>query len=98
MKEDPGAADDVIPRALLKAAEVIGGITPLHLAAYEGDLELVRLLVGLGADADREDSQFGSTPRGWAEHAHADAVVEYLDSLSSAMPRSAGPPGQAGPD
>jgi hypothetical protein len=72
-----------------------GGTTPLHIAAYEGNLELVRLLVSLGADPVRKDRHFQSTPLGWAQHAHADAVVDYLDSLSSARPRSADQPGLA---
>ena len=75
-----------------------GGASPLHVAAYDGDLEMVRLLVGLGADTEREDPEFRSTPLGWAEHAHADAVVDYLRSLSSATPRAAGPPDPADVD
>ena len=72
-----------------------GGTTPLHLAAYEGDLELARLLVSLGADPDRPDPAFGSTPVGWAEHAHHDELADYLRSVSSATPRSVDPPGPA---
>ena len=74
-----------------------GRTTPLHQAAYEGDLELARLLVELGADVDREDPTFHSTPVGWAEHAHADAVADYLRSVSSARPTAADPPGPADP-
>ena len=75
-----------------------GGTTPLHLAAYEGDLELARLLVSLGADPDRRDPAFGSTPAGWAEHAHHDEVADYLRMVSSATPRPADPPGPVGGD
>ncbi len=83
-------------RLLVEAGFPIDGgdsASPLHVAAYDGDLEMVRLLVSLGADTERTDPQFHSTPLGWAEHAHADAVVDYLRSLSSARPRSAGRPG-----
>ena len=74
-----------------------GRTTPLHAAAYDGDLELARLLVELGADVDRQDPTFHSTPVGWAEHAHADAVADYLRSVSSTTPRAADPPGPADP-
>jgi hypothetical protein len=92
----PGAV-----RLLVEAGFAVhgdAGVTPLHLAAYDGDLEMVRLLVSLGADPQREDPEFRSTALGWAEHAHADAVVDYLRSVSSAMPRSAGPPDPADVD
>ena len=56
--------------------------TPLHLAAYHGDLELVRVLVSLGADPGREEPEFRSTPFGWAEHAGAQEVADYLRSVS----------------
>ncbi len=55
-----------------------GGTTPLHQAAYAGDLAMARLLVELGADLTREDPNHHSTPLGWAEHAHADEVATFL--------------------
>ena len=55
-----------------------GGTTPLHQAAYAGDLAMARLLVELGADLTREDPSHHSTPLGWAEHAHADEVATFL--------------------
>ncbi len=53
-------------------------VTPLHQAAFTGDLEMVRLLVGLGADPARTDPEHHSTPQGWAEHGHHDAVASFL--------------------
>jgi hypothetical protein len=104
----PGAVDVAVElrrpaavRLLVEAGFSVhgdGGTTPLHLVAYEGNLELARLLVTLGADPDRTDPAFGSTPVGWAEHAHHDAMADYLRSVSSARPRSAAPPGPADPD
>jgi Ankyrin repeats (many copies) len=104
----PGAVEQAVDlrrpgavRLLVEAGFSVhgdGGTTPLHLAAYEGNLELARLLVGLGADPDRRDPGFGSTPVGWAEHAHQDELANYLRSVSSATPRPAGPPGPAGLD
>lgn len=52
--------------------------TALHQAAFTGNLDLVRLLLDLGADPSIQDSSFGSTPLGWAEHNRHDQVVEYL--------------------
>ena len=44
---------------------------------------MVRLLVSLGADPRREDPEHHSTPLGWAEHAGADEVADYLRSVSA---------------
>ncbi|HLL62647.1 MAG TPA: ankyrin repeat domain-containing protein [Propionibacteriaceae bacterium] len=89
----PGAVEQAVElrrtgavRLLVEAGFSVHGAgrtTPLHLAAYNGDLELVRVLVDLGADPRREDSQYRSTPLGWAEHAGADEVAAYLWSVMS---------------
>jgi ankyrin repeat protein len=42
--------------------------TALHTAVERDDLEMVRLLLELGADRTIEDARFHSTPLGWAEH------------------------------
>ena len=56
--------------------------SPLHNAAWAGDLELVQLLVELGADPNAREPTYGATPLGWAEHNHQQAVVEYLAPLT----------------
>jgi ankyrin repeat protein len=56
--------------------------TPLHNAAWAGDLELVQLLVELGADPNVREPTYDATPLGWAEHNHQQAVVEYLTPLT----------------
>lgn len=53
--------------------------TALHEAALRGDLDVVRLLVELGADPTIADTEHDSTPRGWAAHSGQTAVVEFLD-------------------
>ena len=75
-----------------------GGVTPLHEAAYAGDLAMAQLLVTLGADPVRPDPEHRSTPLGWAEHAGATEVADYLRQVSAAnpaRPRSADPPDPA---
>lgn len=71
---------DVVRRLVAAGFDVdgAGGVTPLHHAAYAGDLVMARLLVELGADLTREDASHHSTPLAWAEHAHADEVAEFL--------------------
>lgn len=54
------------------------GATPLHHAAWEGDLTLIRRLLDAGADPSVTDSRFESTPLGWAEHAYQTEAAELL--------------------
>lgn len=41
--------------------------TALHNAAWNGDLDMVQLLVDHGADLHARDGEHDNTPRGWAE-------------------------------
>ena len=61
--------------------------TALHEAAWRGNVAIVTLLVGLGADPTIVDAEHDSTPRGWAAHGGHTAVVELLDRLAP-RPRS----------
>ncbi|MBB4856319.1 hypothetical protein HNP40_003737 [Mycobacteroides chelonae] len=54
------------------------GATPLHHAAWEGDLELIRRLLDAGADRTIADDRFGTTPLAWAEHAYQTEAAELL--------------------
>jgi len=45
------------------------GETSLHVAAYGGHTEIVRLLLERGAPIDAEDEVWAGTPLGWALHA-----------------------------
>jgi ankyrin repeat protein len=57
---------------------VPGHPTPLHEAAWHGDLAMVQVLVELGASTEARDPAYGATPLGWASHNHQAEVVAYL--------------------
>lgn len=54
------------------------GATPLHHAAWSGDMELMRRLLDAGADLSVTDDRFGATPEGWAEHAYQAEAADLL--------------------
>jgi ankyrin repeat protein len=56
--------------------------TPLHAAAGNGDAEMVRLLLELGADPTLKDCRFDAVPAQWAEHFGHHQVVELLSARS----------------
>jgi ankyrin repeat protein len=67
--------------------------TVLHSAAFEGDLEMVKLLVAAGADVGALDPEHNNTPQGWARAAieitnnpQCAVVAEYLRGLSTSAP------------
>jgi ankyrin repeat protein len=53
----------------------------LHDAAISGHLDMVKLLIELGADPLLRDTEFEGTPLGWANYSHQAAVVEYLEQF-----------------
>ncbi|OKH73917.1 ankyrin [Mycobacterium sp. SWH-M1] len=58
------------------------GATPLHHAAWEGDLALIERLLAAGADPSAIDDRFGTTPLQWAEHAYQSEAVALLSQRS----------------
>lgn len=58
--------------------------TPMHNAAWLGNLALVKLLLSLGADPTVRDPNYQGTPRDWAEHNGQTEVAEYLARLAPA--------------
>ena len=59
-----------------------GRWTALHHAAYEGDIEMVQLLVDYGADPDAEDEN-GETALHFARDMEHCAVIGLLNNLGS---------------
>jgi len=57
--------------------------TALHKAAEDGNVELARALLRLGADPDIRDKRFDSTPLGWARHFGQQAIIELLEPLTA---------------
>jgi ankyrin repeat protein len=57
--------------------------TALHEAAGNGNVELARALLRLGADPDIRDARFDGTPLGWARYFGQDAVAELLAPLTA---------------
>lgn len=56
--------------------------TPLHVAASQGDLALIRLLVDAGADLGARDGAFHGRPLEWARHF---GQIEAADLLVALM-------------
>jgi ankyrin repeat protein len=57
--------------------------TPLHNAAWMGDLEMVKLLIELGADKNARDQNYNGTPLGWARYNNQQIVADYLVSIGA---------------
>src|SRR5262249_18959175 len=55
-----------------------GGATPLHQAAWKGDVEMARLLIALGADPSIRDPNHDGTPLDWAEFNRQEAAASFL--------------------
>lgn len=57
------------------------GITALHIAAQSGHMQMVKLLVGRGADLSIQDDLYNATPEGAAAYFGQSDVRDYLHSL-----------------
>ena len=55
--------------------------TPLHSAAWTGNLEAIRVLVKHGAEPQARDGTYKATPAEWADYAGRTEAAELLRSL-----------------
>jgi ankyrin repeat protein len=62
--------------------------TALHKAAEDGNLELARTLLRLGADPDIRDHRFDSTPLGWARYFGHQPLIDLLEPLTTPDPEA----------
>jgi ankyrin repeat protein len=56
--------------------------TALHKAAEDGNVELARTLLRIGADPNIRDQRFDSTPLGWARYFGRPALIELLEPVT----------------
>jgi len=57
--------------------------TPMHQAALQGHVDVVRTLVEYGARVDIKDTIWDGTPLGWAIYCKQPAVADYLRSVDA---------------
>lgn len=76
LAEEAGRRHWDVVRALVEHGAVdAGSPSALHYAAAAGEVGVIRLLLGRGADPSQADAQFGMSPEAWAEHfGEADAA------------------------
>ncbi len=56
----------------------VRGRTPLHDAAFDGDLERIGALLAAGADPTITDDEHGGRPLDWAEYSYQDEAAALL--------------------
>jgi hypothetical protein len=57
--------------------------TALHYSAANGNVELARRLLDLGADPNLRDRRFDATPLDWARHHHQMSTVALLEPVTA---------------
>lgn len=90
LQDNAGAIRVMLDLGCPLSAQAWEGGTALHAAAWHGKLDLVRMLLALGAPVDVRDTQFGSSPLGWASHGSGqhrgrdDTYIAIVDALLDA--------------
>lgn len=80
---------DRIPAILARRPELIDRPhgpwqkTPLHDAVYRGDVAFVRALLAHKPNLEIQDTEFHSTPLGWARHFHRTEIINLIEAHRS---------------
>ncbi|KAK1503037.1 hypothetical protein CTAM01_05026 [Colletotrichum tamarilloi] len=90
----------IIKRLILAGAEPgkqdFNGVSPLHSAASQGSIDVVKVLLSNGAPIDVKDGMDGTTPLDWARlSGHEDVanlLLKGLEECSPSRPSSLGSP------
>ncbi|KAK0378058.1 hypothetical protein CLIM01_04604 [Colletotrichum limetticola] len=90
----------IIKRLILAGAEPgkqdFNGVSPLHSAASQGSIDVVKVLLSNGAPIDVKDGMDGTTPLDWARlSGHEDVanlLLKGLEECSPSRPSSPGSP------
>jgi ankyrin repeat protein len=72
-----GASPNATDESETAVDETIG-LTPLHVVAFRGNVETVRVLLASGANPLLREQKYGSTPVGWAAYAGKEATRDLL--------------------
>lgn len=87
---------DRIPALQSKSPKVVDWrsgrwrLTPLHEAVLRDDLELTRLILSGDRDLNAQDTEFHSTPLGWARHLGRQEIAALIEGQGA----NAGPEGR----
>ncbi|HEY3913735.1 MAG TPA: ankyrin repeat domain-containing protein [Verrucomicrobiae bacterium] len=72
------------------------GGTALHWAAWHGDVEMTRLILGYHPPLEVEDSDYGGTPLGWAIHGSQNGwhpgEGDYAETVATLLKAGSKPP------
>jgi ankyrin repeat protein len=86
--QDKNRVREIVEASYNINVQVEEGCTPLIAAVLTGNLEMVKLLVELGADVNLIDGYFES-PLYYANYNGFQSIVEYLKPMTNAKIRAA---------